>query len=117
MSSYSSSGKGFNKTLYSFHNVPVTVSGSTGSGDIDVSQYYTKTTYAYISGSTRSGSLTISGSFDATNWFKLTGSTNFNSGTLNYITMTDAIPTMRVHLGATYTGSAVSGSLFLVGRY
>ena len=114
MSSYSSSGKGFNKTLYGFNNVPVTASGSTGSGNIDVSQYYTKSTYGYIGGSTLSGSITISGSFDSINWFKLTGSQIFNSGTLNYITITDAVPLLKVSIFSAYTGSASSGSLFLV---
>jgi len=116
MSAYGSSGKFFNKTLYGFNNVPISATGSTGSGNINVSPYNTKSVYGYITvtGSSSSGSLTVSGSFDNTAWFKLTGSNYFSSGSLNYITFTDAVPTIRVDLRNDYTGSSVSGSLYLV---
>jgi len=113
MSSYKSSGQTFNTTLYGFNNVPVASTGSTGSGIINVSQYYTKSAYAYISSATRSGSLIVSGSFDRTNWFTWK-SGSFNSGAISYFTFTDAIPLVTVNIHNHYTGSAVSGSAWLV---
>ena len=113
MSAYSSSGKYFAKTLYAFNNVPISSTGSTGSGEIDVTPHNTKSAYAYISGSAVSGSLIVSGSFDRTNWYTWK-SGSFNSGSISYFTFTDAIPLITVNIHNHYTGS-VSGSLWLVG--
>ena len=115
MSTHASSGKFFTKTLYSFNNVPIGATGSTGSEEINVTSYYTKTAYGFISGSSLSGSLTISGSFDNTNWFKITGSGVFNSATsVGYVTLTEPVTSIKISLYNNYTGSAVSGSLYLV---
>ena len=100
----------FTNTLYTFNNVTIGATGSTGSGTLDVSHYTTKSVYGYI-GTTQnaSGSLVVSGSFDGANYFQLK-SGSFNSGSLSYFTFFEAVPLMQVFL---YNSSAsvISGSL------
>ncbi len=110
---YPASGHTYTKLLYNFDNVPINATGSTGSGNFDVSNFYTKSAYAYIGTQTAaSGSLIISGSFDRVHYYTfLSGS--FLSGSVSYYTFTDAIPFISVNLYNHVTGSAISGSLFL----
>jgi hypothetical protein len=99
--------------LYSFNNVTIGASGSTGSTAIDVSRYATKSAYGYI-GTTQvaSGSLVVSGSIDGTNYYSLQSGSS-NSGSLITKTFTDAVRTVKVYLYNNVTGSVISGSVFL----
>jgi hypothetical protein len=101
-------------SLYGFNNLTIDASSSTGSSNFDVSSYGTKSAYAYI-GVTQdaSGSLVVSGSPNGTNYFQLR-SGSFNSGSLFWFTIYDAIKNISVNLYNSVTGSAISGSLFLV---
>lgn len=68
------------------------------------------------SGSTGSGSLRVSGSFDGTNMiYVYTGSVFLSGSQGQYTTITDAFPYMQIYLFNEYTGSSISGSLFLTG--
>ena len=103
-------------TLYSFFNVTVGASGSTGSGNLNVSNYKTKSIYAFIhTTQNASGSLIISGSFNRTNFFEME-SGSFNSGSLSWYTITDVVPIIQCSVRNYVTGSAVSGSLFVVAQ-
>jgi hypothetical protein len=101
------------KLLYSFTNVTIGQSGSTGSTTFDVSPYTTKSAYGYI-GVTQnaSGSVVVSGSFDGTNWYSFQ-SGSINSGSITTKTFTDAIRYVQVYLYNNVTGSAISGSGYL----
>lgn len=100
---------------YEAYNFTLGATGSTGSGNLDVSPYTTKSAYAYIhTTQNASGSLVVSGSLDAsgTNYFTIR-SGSFNSGSLQWFTFYDAIKYVSVNLYNQVSGSAISGSLYL----
>jgi len=104
-------------TLYSAFNFALGATGSTGSGNFNVTQYSGKSAYAFI-GTTQnaSGSLIVSGSFDGgTNYFQFR-SGSFGSGSLQWFTFFDGVTHISVNLFNQVTGSAVSGSLYLVAQ-
>ena len=115
MSAFPSSQKYFAQTIYGFHNVPISNTGSTGSPILNVDNAYVKSVYAYI-GKTQnaSGSLKVSGSFDGTNYFEMKNNSNFNSGSLTWFSFPDAVPRITTHLTNLVTGSAISGSMYVV---
>ena len=108
----------YTNVLYGFNNVTITsgaasTNSPTGSALIDVSNYSVKTAYAYLFSTTNcSGSFIISGSFDGTNLFQIR-SGSFNSGSLIWFTIRDVVPKISLHLYNSWTGSAVSGSMYL----
>jgi len=102
-------------TLYSAFNFALGATGSTGSGNFNVSQYSGKSAYAYLHTATTSGSLIVSGSFDGTNYFQFR-SGSFVNGSLQWFTFFDAVPNISVNLFNQVTGSAISGSLYLVAQ-
>lgn len=103
--------------LYASNNSNITAGGGKTSGNLDVSGYSTKSIYGYLYPETScSGSLVVSGSFDGTNYYSFRDSGVFNSGSLMWFTIVDALPNLSANLYNSVTGSAVSGSLFVVGQ-
>jgi hypothetical protein len=103
--------------IYSAPSFVLGASGSTGSGLINVTRFKTKTACANIYPSLLgSGSLRVSGSFDGTNMiYVYTGSVFLSGSQGQYTTITDAFPYMQIYLFNEYTGSSISGSLYLTG--
>ena len=112
-------GSAFTSLLYSGYNFSITTganasNNATGSPSLDVSNYITKSIYGFLH-TTQSviGALVVSGSIDGTNWF-LFRSGSFSSGSLNWFTITDAVPKIQAFLFVNaITGSSASGSLYI----
>jgi len=103
-------------SLYQIYNSSLgNTSNPTGSPLINVSNYNTKSVFAFLHTTQNvSGSLVVSGSFDGTNTFLLR-SGSFNSGSFIYFTFYDAVPWISVWLNHSGSGLANSGSLYLSG--
>lgn len=109
-----------NKTilLYSSYNTAIGKTGSLVTGRLDVASF-SKIVFATYIGTIQeaSGSLTVSGSFDGTNYFNVTGSAGFfNSGSMAYINFLAPLKSVQVALKNVGTGSAISGSLYILGQ-
>lgn len=111
------------QVLYSAFNFTLksgSVAGSTfvtGSPVLNAMDFYSKSVYSYIhTTQNASGAYVVSGSLDGTNYFQLK-SGSLNSGSFTIQTFTDVVPTIRVYLYNSVTGSDISGSLYVVGQY
>jgi hypothetical protein len=89
----------------------------TGSGVFSV-EYSPKTTaIAYIGTQTNgSGSIVISGSDWGSTYHPFKTGSVFYSGSYSILTWEDLIPIVSVHLLNLNTGSAITGSLWLISR-
>jgi hypothetical protein len=104
-------------TLFDLTNFTIGAGLQTGSASIAVTSYDQKLVVAILSGSVDcSGSIVVSGSADGSNWFQYSESSLFASGSGLTASVNVPLKYIEACLKNYTTGSAVSGSLWLLGR-